>query len=181
MTGRTRAELRHRLRPFLLTPLIIAADQLSKVLVVRNIEPLRTAGERIEVLGTFLQFVFTQNLGVVFGLGNQIGPVVRTVLFIGAPILVLAAVVLYLLRSDEPTRFQRWVLAGIVGGGIGNLIDRIARADGVVDFILVRMYGLFGMEYFPVFNLADSALTVCAILMVGSVVFAGRGGARPGK
>jgi signal peptidase II len=78
---------------------------------------------------------------------------------------------LYIVRSRDLSRFQRWVIAGIIGGGLGNMIDRIIRPEGVVDFILVNMYGFLGQQYIPVFNLADSCITVCGILLVGSLLF----------
>lgn len=60
------------------------------------------------------------------------------------------------------TRVQRWFLSGIIGGGISNLLDRFFRAEGVVDFIDVKFYGLFGLERWPTFNIADAAIVVCA-------------------
>jgi signal peptidase II len=125
------------------------------------------------VLGRFLSLVRVQNTGIAFSIGDSLPPLARRLLFILLPLAVMGAVVVYLLRSDEPTALQRWALAGIVGGGLGNLVDRIGRADGVVDFVLVRMYGLFGMEFFPVFNLADAAITCSAILLVWSLLRSG--------
>ena len=55
---------------------------------------------------------------------------------------------------------------GIVGGGFGNLIDRCFRTEGVVDFIDVKFYGIFGMERWPTFNIADAAVVVCGILLI---------------
>jgi len=55
-----------------------------------------------------------------------------------------------------------WFICGILGGGFGNLIDRFFRSEGVVDFIDVKFYGLFGLERWPTFNIADAAIVVCA-------------------
>jgi signal peptidase II len=96
------------------------------------------------------------------------------VIFIVVPILVLGLLVWYYLKSDEFTGIQRWAAAGIIGGGIGNVIDRILRTDGVVDFISVKIYGLFGMERWPTFNLADSSVVVCCILLFVTVLIAPR-------
>jgi signal peptidase II len=52
----------------------------------------------------------------------------------------------------------------------GNIFDRFFRPEGVVDFIDVKFFGLFGMERFPTFNVADSFVMVCAILLVISVI-----------
>jgi signal peptidase II len=60
---------------------------------------------------------------------------------------------------------------GIIGGGFGNLIDRFFRPDGVVDFIDVKFYGLFGLERWPTFNVADSAVVVCGSLLFISMLF----------
>ena len=59
---------------------------------------------------------------------------------------------------------------GIVGGGLGNLVDRFFRKEGVVDFIDVKFYGLFGLERWPTFNVADSAVVVCGILLIISFI-----------
>jgi signal peptidase II len=55
---------------------------------------------------------------------------------------------------------------GIIGGGIGNIIDRIFRTDGVVDFVSVKFYGLLGMDRWPTFNVADSSVVVCFLILL---------------
>ena len=86
-------------------------------------------------------------------------------------LLVIVIVMVVYFKNDEFTALQRWAIAGIAGGGIGNLIDRFFRFEGVVDFIDVKFYGLFGMERWPTFNVADSAVVVCGILLVASFIF----------
>jgi signal peptidase II len=76
----------------------------------------------------------------------------------------------YYFKSDEFTQLQRWAAAGIIGGGLGNIIDRIFRPDGVVDFVSVRLYGLFGFERWPTFNVADSSVVVCCIILLISIL-----------
>ena len=73
-------------------------------------------------------------------------------------------------RSDsEITPLQKWCLAGIVGGGIGNLIDRIFRSLRVVDWISTYNGGLFGMERFPTYNIADAAVVISVIILIVSL------------
>jgi signal peptidase II len=66
---------------------------------------------------------------------------------------------------------------GIVGGGLGNLIDRIFRSEGVIDFIDVKWFGMakspipfLRMERWPTFNVADSAVVICGILLIISFI-----------
>ena len=73
-------------------------------------------------------------------------------------------------RNKEWNKTQRWAIMGIVGGGFGNLIDRIFRAEGVVDFIDIKFYGLFGLQRWPTFNIADSAVVICGIILVISFI-----------
>lgn len=163
---------RHRrFLPFLLSFFIVIADQISKLLVVRFIGPYGATRETVPVIGTFLSFIRTQNLGVAFSIGQNWPPVARRLLFILLPLAVVIVAAVYLIRDRDLTRLQRWAIAGIIGGGLGNLIDRIFRAEGVVDFILVNMYGFLGQRYFPVFNIADSSITICGILLVASLIF----------
>ena len=163
--------IRRRLLPFILTAAIVASDQISKALVVRFIDPYRLSRDSVSVIGEFVTFIRTQNLGVAFSMGQSWPPIARRILFIAIPLVVVVIASLYLLRGKDFTTLQRWALAGIVGGGAGNLVDRIFRADGVVDFILVKMYGFLGQSYFPVFNVADSSITVCGILLVATLLF----------
>jgi signal peptidase II len=69
------------------------------------------------------------------------------------------------------TERQRWILAVFLGGGMGNLTDRIFRHFRVVDFMANRVYGLFGMEFWPTWNIADASLVVSAILLMLTLLF----------
>jgi len=80
----------------------------------------------------------------------------------------------YYFSSNEFTKLQRWATAGILGGGIGNIADRIFRPDGVVDFISVKFYGIFGLERWPTFNVADSAVVVCCLLLFFTIIISGK-------
>lgn len=159
-----------RLVPLLLALGIVVLDQATKIAIVATVEPIYESGRIIEVLGDFLRIIHARNPGIAFSIGRDLPVRVRTVLFTLLPLGVLAGLLWYYLRTDDLTRLQRWAIAGIVGGGVGNLIDRIARPDGVVDFIDVRFYGLFGMERWPTFNVADAAVVVSGVLLIVSVL-----------
>jgi len=169
--SRPSAPARRQYLPFILTAVIVGADQISKALIVRFIEPYRQTRDSVSIIGQFVTFIRTQNPGIAFSIGQTWPELARRLLFIIIPLIVIVLAGYYLLKERDLTGLQRWALAGIVGGGLGNLVDRVFRAEGVVDFILVNMYGFLGQRYFPVFNVADSSITVCSILLLVSLVF----------
>ena len=118
----------------------------------------------------FLWILHTRNLGVAFSIGYGLPDLLRSVLFILLPLGVLAAVLVYYFTTNELNRLQRWCLSAVVGGGLGNQIDRIFRPEGVVDFVSVKFYGLFGLERWPAFNIADASIVVGGILLAVSLV-----------
>lgn len=154
-----------RFKPFILSLAVILADQLTKLWIVMTI-PEGTVG--YSFLSGFLRIVHVRNDAVAFSLGSSLELPVKVALFIVLPI-VLVAFLSFLIVSKrydgDLTGLERWCLAGIVGGGVGNLIDRIFRSLRVVDWVSVRMYGLFGMDYFPTWNLADAAV-VCSVILL---------------
>jgi len=154
--------------PLLLTGIIILIDQCTKAFIAAKwaINTMITDVFNNELL----QIWHVRNKVIAFSLGKNIPDTLKPVLFIVLPLLVLGVLVWYYLSSNDFTRLQRWAVAGILGGGIGNIIDRIFRPDGVVDFISVKFYGLFGFERWPTFNLADSSVVVCCILLLISII-----------
>ncbi len=162
-----------RYRPFLLTLFIIAADQITKALIVHYV-PENTV--LCSLFGDFLRIVHVRNTAVAFSLGTNFAVPLKIVLFIIVPIVVVVLVCVFIVRDrDELTSFQRWLLAAFVGGGVGNLIDRIFRGMSVVDFISTNNYGWFGMERFPTYNVADASITVSVILLMLTILFSSKG------
>lgn len=157
----------HKILPFFLTIGVIAADQFTKWLVVAHI-PAYTIHSSF--LNGFLRIVHVRNLGAAFSMGNSLPQTARAIALLFLPLIVLIVVIVIYFRNNEFTGFQRWMICGVIGGGFGNLIDRFFRPAGVVDFIDVKFYGLFGFERFPTFNVADSFITVCGFLLVISFI-----------
>ena len=153
------------LLPFLLTGVVIILDQITKNYIVSNWpEP-----------GTFIKDVFdndflliyhVRNKAIAFSIGENIPEQFRYFLFVIIPLAVLLILIWYYFRTVEFDGLQRWAIAGIIGGGVGNIIDRIGKDDGVVDYISVRFYGLFGMERWPTFNIADTSVVICCIILL---------------
>ena len=154
--------LKSKLLPLALALFVIFLDQITKTLVVKNI-PLYTIGA--EFFGDFLRIIHVSNTGVAFSVGATWSDIVRFASFVIVPVVVIILVFIVYFRNNEWSTLQRWAIMGIVGGGIGNLIDRAFRAEGVVDFIDVKFFGIFGLERWPTFNVADSAIIVFGILL----------------
>jgi signal peptidase II len=156
-------------KPFILTALIIIVDQVSKAFISIK---WPSYGVIKDIFNNgFLLIYHVRNKAVAFSLGDNSpeGPF-RQLLVVVAPLFVLAFLVWYYFKSDDFSRLQRWAIAGIIGGGLGNIIDRVFRRDGVVDFISVKLYGLFGMERWPTFNAADSSVVVCCLLLLATMI-----------
>ncbi len=155
--------LKDKLLPIILAILVIVLDQISKLLIVKFI-PQNTIGTQF--FGDFLRIVHVSNTGVAFSVGATWSETIRKLLFSLMPLVVIALVCVVYFRNKEFTKLQNWAIMGIVGGGLGNLIDRLFRAEGVVDFIDVKFFGIFGLNRWPTFNIADSAVVVCGIILL---------------
>lgn len=154
-----------KLLPFILTGLVVLVDQITKAIIVALI-PIYTVGANI--FGDLLRIVHVANTGVAFSLGDSMPLAIRRILFAIIPLIVIVLVIVVYFRNDEFNSVQRWSICGIIGGGIGNIIDRFFRAEGVVDFIDVKFFGIFGLERWPTFNVADAAVVVCGIILIVS-------------
>ncbi|NCB02009.1 MAG: signal peptidase II [Spirochaetia bacterium] len=154
--------------PFLLTLFIVALDQLTKMWIVLKV-PLGTIYHSF--LNDIIWIVHVRNSAIGFSIGRNLPVQVKHVLFIILPLILLALLVIYVLRSKEISSLQRWAVCGILGGGIGNIIDRVFRDDWVVDFMSVKVFGLFGFDRWPTFNIADASVVICAILLMISLLF----------
>lgn len=156
----------------MLTLLVIVLDQVTKLLIIKNI-PLNDWNSIIHVIGEdFFRIVHVRNLGGAFSMGSGMSGAVRFIMLKILPLGVLSWVswMIYNREKEGVTLYQSWLLAGIVGGGLGNLFDRFFRPLGVVDFLDVKFYGLFGMPRWPTFNVADSAVVITVGLLIISLL-----------
>ncbi|WP_328986401.1 signal peptidase II [Thiorhodovibrio winogradskyi] len=146
-----------------LSAMVIALDQLSKGLAERLL-PLH---EPVALM-PLLNLTLMHNEGAAFSLLADAGGWQRW-LFAGFAVLVTIVLVSWLLRLNAREHLTAAALALLIGGAIGNLIDRL-RTGRVVDFIDVH----YGEWHWPAFNLADSAITLGVILLLIETLRAGR-------
>jgi signal peptidase II len=135
--------------------IVILLDQLSKITITTLFEH----GDGMRVT-SFFNLVLAYNEGAAFSfLSNQGGwqRYLFTAIAIGAVIFIV-----YLLRRHAGQRLFCWALALIMGGALGNVIDRLAYGH-VIDFLDFHWSGL---GHFPAFNIADTAITLGAILFI---------------
>lgn len=143
---------RRLLIPAVIAAVVFVADQVSKAWVLRT-WPEPYTGE-IPIIANWLELTYIQNTGVAFGLFSGV-PQLFTVTSL---LIVAAAIWFYLKHVEETSPWLPVSLGLIVGGAIGNVVDRI-RFGYVVDFIKT-----FDGR-FPVFNIADSCIVVGVLLM----------------
>jgi signal peptidase II len=163
------SEKRSKFLPLILTGGVILLDQLSKWVVTKTLP----YGRPVEVIGDFLRLVYVKNPNIGFSIGRSLGGGGRFVLARILPLIVVVILFVYYLLARDLTRFQRWVVAAVLGGGLGNYVDRIFLGGEVVDFIDFKFFGIFGLERWPTFNLADATLVVAGILLLASFLWSG--------
>lgn len=142
---------RGRLRLFLIVAaLVVILDQLSKLWI--NVNRPQT-----ELLPGFLDLVYFENTGAIFGLFHS-----HTELFIALGIAGVVAILVFFRYFPPATTLGVVSFALILGGAVGNLIDRI-RLGYVIDFVSLHLRDLFR---WPAFNVADTALTVGIVVLI---------------
>ncbi len=139
------------------TVAILALDQLTKQMVRTSI----ALYDAIEVIPGFLNLVHVHNTGAAFGFLNSASLANKQVLMTGIAVVALAAILAYAWQVGPREPLTRAGLALILGGAAGNLVDR-ASAGYVVDFVDVY----WRTHHFWAFNVADSAITVGAGLLI---------------
>ena len=133
---------------FLISTIIVVADQVTKIIADRSIEMY----EQIYVLPVF-NLTLHYNKGAAFSFLSDAGGWQRY-FFTAISAIVSIVLIIWLMRLARSEKIMTWALALVLGGAIGNLIDRVIYGH-VIDFIQVH----WNESYFPSFNIADSAIT----------------------
>jgi signal peptidase II len=150
-----------------LTALVVVLDQLTKLLVDRAME----LHESRPVIEGLLSLTYVRNYGGAFGMLSDANLPYQAALFSLVSFGAFLAIVAYAWRLPAVHRLPQLGLAVIMGGAVGNLIDR-ARLGYVIDFV----DAYWGTHHWPAFNVADSAITVGVTLLVLDVLREPQGG-----
>lgn len=132
-------------------------DQLSKSIVRNHVDE----NERIDLVKGHLTLTKVENTGAFLSMGNELPQQLKTVLLAVLPLIALSVAVLYLLLNDRITYLRAAGICILVGGGLGNILDRLFYGS-VTDFLHLK-YGNFQTG---VFNLADVSIVTGLVLIL---------------
>jgi signal peptidase II len=150
-------------------PLVLVVDQATKALAVLYLRPLFAEGPPAEpfvtVIDGFFRLKFAENTGAAWGLLRNTSPTFRIPFFIIVSLVAIGLIVWFFRRIEPHKRLLPLAVSLVLGGAMGNLIDRV-RMGKVVDF--VDWYITVGGEekHWPTFNVADAAITVGVALLI---------------
>jgi signal peptidase II len=136
---------------------IIVVDQWTKIYVANNFY----VGESVKVIDGLMNFTYVRNTGAAFGFGGAFHDWIRYTIFRALPVIACVWLLVLLIKSYKEKLLLSCAYALILAGAIGNLIDRF-RLDYVIDFF--DFY--YGKSHFSVFNIADSAISIAAGLLI---------------
>lgn len=134
----------------ILSILFIFLDQVSKYLVINYLD------KEIMVIKNFFYLIYTKNEGAAFSIltGKRIFLILIT-------LLVLGMIINYIIKNKSNKKIEVIAFSLVIGGSLGNLIDRVVRGF-VVDFISVKIFNY----NFPIFNIADSFICIGVFILL---------------
>ena len=146
---------------FLGATVVIVLDQITKSAITARF----ILHESYPVIDGLFNLVYVMNPGAAFGFLADASETFRYIFFTGVTVAAVLLIVYYLIKSNPRNLMLVGSLTLIFGGAVGNLIDRL-RFGAVVDFLDVYI----GSAHWPAFNVADSAITIGAILMIWEMI-----------
>lgn len=149
---------------FITIILTIAVDQISKVLVVNNIEERTDTsyGETISLIGDYFTMMHVKNQGAFLGMGSELSGSLKVFLLLVLPVIVLAFVLRHIIKDKSLDNWSLFAFSSIIGGGIANVYDRFAYGK-VTDFLYIHITDTIRTG---IFNLADLSVTTGMIILV---------------
>lgn len=146
----------------LVTTITVLLDQATKLHIMQTMR----LHESIPVIDGFFSLTYIRNPGAAFGLLASSGPVFRTIFFGLASLFALGLLATIFFRLPHDDRTGQLSVAAILGGALGNLIDRI-RYGEVIDFLDFYV----GAYHWPAFNVADAAISIGVFFLVLHYLF----------
>lgn len=140
----------------ILSIILLVIEQLSKILVVK----LMDINSSIELIKNFFYLTYTHNTGAAFSILTG-----YRLLLILVAIVILVIIFNYLIKNKVEGKINILAFSLIIGGALGNLLDRIVRGY-VIDFLDFKIFGY----NFPVFNLADSFIVIGVFLLLVTII-----------
>ena len=153
--------LNKRKRNLLITTIVfltIALDQISKIWVRNNFESYIENS----IIGDVFKLIKVENTGAFLGMGSELSEIPRVLLLIVLPIIVLISITIYTYIDKSLDKISIIGFSLIIGGGIGNIFDRIVYGS-VTDFLYLDFGGVFKTG---IFNIADLSVTTGMILIL---------------
>jgi len=152
---------RGRIAVYLAALLVVFVDQATKYVIQATI-PLY---ESLTVIDGFFSLTHVRNPGAAFGFLTQVSPAYRFAFLVTVTLAVIVLIIFFLERNREAGAILNAALALVLGGAAGNLIDRVSQGE-VIDFLDFYI----GTWHWPAFNMADSAISVGAFLLIIDMV-----------
>lgn len=149
---------------------VLILDQTTKYAIVHSPVVVRP----LVLVPRFFRLAYGENSGALFGMFASLEPPWRGIVLVLVPFVAIALVLVFMRLSGDKDRLSLLGLALILGGALGNQIDRLFRGGRVVDFLDVSidvepvrgwLVHMFGTSHWPAFNVADSAIVVGALLL----------------
>ena len=142
----------------ILIALSFLLDQLSKFLIRQNIDQY----SELKLIGDYFILTNVENSGAFLGMGSDFSPFLKTIFLLILPIIVLIFIMIYVYRDKQIDKISLIGFCLIIGGGIGNIYDRILYGS-VTDFLFIDLGGIFKTG---IFNIADLSVTTGMILIL---------------
>ncbi len=131
--------------------LFLAADQITKYIVITNME----LGQTVGFIDGFLDFTYIHNDGGAWGMFGG-----YRAMLLGVTAIMMIVILVLLIKNGKKSKLFFWAGTLIISGGLGNMIDRIFRDGKVIDFLHATFID------FPIFNVADCAVVIGAGLLI---------------
>jgi signal peptidase II len=156
---------------FIVAALVVLLDQSTKCYITSNV----SIHDTLSVVDGLFNITHVRNTGAAFGFLACAAPVFRSIFLIAVTVAAIFLIIFYVWKLKTEEIFFNFSLSLILGGAVGNLIDRV-RLGEVIDFLDFYV----GPYHWPAFNVADSAISVGAVILIFSIFKGGIKGDKQG-